>query len=137
MQPTSPDMQDSTGSTPTALAATESLGRTLIHLTPSINRLSFSNIPDSADMMEKLASSIYIPELAREQRIERDDEELLALLYQPSVANCTREMSQLNSLQYCIQGSLANIWKCCELFPNITNYVFSISLRSDVFVIRY
>src|SRR5208282_4548045 len=83
--------------------------------------------------MEDVTSSIHIPELANEEieEIGHNDKKFLALLHQPPLDDCTREMSQLNSLRYYIQGTLANIWNWYELFPNITDHVFSVSLGSD------
>ena len=132
MQPTPPEMQDSTDSIPTTLTTTESLGPTPIYLTPPNSQSSFSNTPNSTDFMDDVTSSTCFPEPDNEEieEIERHDEELLALLYQPPLDDCTREMSQLDSLRYYIQGSPVNIWHWYELFPNITDHVFSVSLGS-------
>ena len=55
-----------------------------------------------------------------------DELQMTMWLYEP-VDNCSRELSQLTSLRDYLKFSPAMIWNFYELFPKITEYVFSIA----------
>ena len=126
---TPPNLEVSTNCTPTV--ASESRDG----IPPSSSQVSFSKTPETREapnLMEDVGS-MYFTKSAQEkiEEIVPRGENFLSLLYQPPLDDCTREMTQLNSLRYYIQESPAIIWSWYELFPNITDQIFSVSLGSD------
>ena len=98
----------------------------------STARSSFSNTQD-IDLIDEISQAMYIQEQSTDDEVEeinRDEQEILQLLYEP-LDPCTREMAQLNDLKFYLNASPANIWNWYQLFPNITDHVFNVSLGND------